>query len=461
MPHLKCVTLLVLIGLSLFSSPRLWSAETTRPNVVLIFSDDQGMHDVGCYGSEIPTPNIDSLATQGMKFNQWYVASSICTPSRYGLLTGQFPSRSESQLLNALMFLGPEDAERGIQAGETTFASLLQKNGYRTALIGKWHLGHGNKHFLPTHHGFDSFIGHTGGCIDFFMMRYGKIQDWYHNEEHHDEVGYATELITDEAVKFLKQQTSEQPFYLHLAYNAPHFGKSWDRSKDLPVNIMQPHPKDLHRVVNIEDELRRQFAAMVVSLDDGVGKVLSTLEETNQAKNTIVIFMTDHGGDPKYGGNNLPFRGDKASLFEGGIRVPCLIRWPGVIAAQSENNTVCSSLDIFPTICDWANIKVDDQTLDGRNIAGLLDGSVKQLPPRDLVWHLGTHDRLDRGEWHALRSGDWKYLTTPEGDEFLFNLKNDPHEKKNLVDQEPRKLAEIKKRRQQIFDGIYQNVQRR
>jgi arylsulfatase A-like enzyme len=160
-----------------------------RPNIVLIFSDDQGVNDVGCYGSEIRTPHIDRIAREGVRFDRWYSASSICTPSRFGLLTGRNPSRSRHQLLSALMFMAEEHRRTGIQPGETTLATKLKEAGYDTALIGKWHLGHGDPSLLPTRHGFDTFIGHTGGCIDFFTMTYGRIPDWYHQEEHVTEWG--------------------------------------------------------------------------------------------------------------------------------------------------------------------------------------------------------------------------------------------------------------------------------
>ena len=420
-----------------------------RPNVVLIFTDDQGMNDVGAYGSEIATPHIDSLGRDGMKFSQWYVASSICTPSRFGLLTGQFPTRSRDGLLSALMFLN--DKERGIQQGEVTFPALLRKSGYQTALIGKWHLGHGAKTFLPTRHGFSEFIGHTGGCIDFYTMRYGIQRDWYHDEKHVDEYGYATDLITDEAVKFLKRQKNDRPFFLYLAYNAPHFGKGWDPTKELVVNIMQPPPADLARVGHIKDPMRRTFAAKVANMDDGIGRVLAALKANGQERDTLVIFMTDHGGDYEFGGSNKPFRGEKATLFEGGIRVPCLMRWPGRIKAGSKSDEILSALDLFPTVCALARVDVAERQLDGVDITGILTGVQKTLPARELLWHTGSHAELKRGTWTALRQGDWKFLETSMGDQFLFNLAQDPHEKANLRAQHPKLFNDLRKRRDALL----------
>lgn len=438
----------------------LWLASPSlaadRPNILLIFTDDQGINDVGCYGSEIPTPNIGRLASEGMKFEQWYSASSICTPSRFGLLTGQNPSRFKDQLLSALMFMADEHKETGIQQGETTIAEILRESGYDTALIGKWHLGHGGKDLLPTRHGFNSFIGHTGGCIDFFTMTYGNIPDWYHQEVHVSENGYATELITDEAISYLEDREGEdEPFFLYLAYNAPHYGKGWSPSNQTPINIMQPQAEDLRRVAGIEDKVRREFAAMTVSLDDGVGKVIEALDANGLSEDTLVVFLTDHGGDPVYGGSNLPYRGDKATLFEGGLRVPCIMRWPGKIEAGSASNVVCSSLDLFPTFCSLAGIAADDLRLDGRNLSSvMIEGT--GWSDRMLFWELGVHAELERNPWSAVRSGDWKYLHTPNDGEFLFNVANDPYEKRNLMLIEPERFKDLRALRDNL-SSYYRN----
>ena len=443
MPHLVSTLLFVAL-----SSAFLF-AESERPNIVLIFTDDQGVNDVGCYGSEIPTPNIDRLASEGMKFSQWYSASAICTPSRFGLLTGRNPSRSKHQLLSALMFMADEHKSAGIQPDETTIATRLKEGGYDTALIGKWHLGHGAKELLPTHHGFDRFIGHTGGCIDFFTMTYGVIPDWYHQEEHVSENGYATELITEEAVGYLKsREESEKPFFLYLAYNAPHFGKGWSPRDQKPVNLMQPQAADLKRVESIEDKIRREFAAMTVSLDDGVGKVLEAIDESGLTRNTLVIFLTDHGGDPVYGGSNKPLRGDKAMLFEGGIRVPCLMRWPAKIPAGSENSAIVSSLDLFPTFCQLAGIAPGER-LDGKDLAPAIFGQ-ELWNERKLFWELGAHAELARKPWSAVRSGSWKYVETPKDGEFLFNLGNDPNETTNLANLEPERFNQLRAERDRL-----------
>lgn len=436
---LACITLFATLASSVQAA--------SRPNILLIFTDDQGIHDVGCYGSEIPTPNIDRLASEGKRFTNWYSASSICTPSRYGLLTGRNPSRSQDRLLGALMFMEEEDRRRGIHDGETTFAELLRDTGYYTGIVGKWHLGHGNQGFLPMSHGFEQFIGHTGGCIDYFTMTYGIIPDWYHNSEYVNENGYATELITDEAIDFLtrRSQQRDQPFLLYLAYNAPHFAKGWDPKNQLPINIMQPQAKELQRVADIPDKVRREFGAMVVSLDDGIGRLLDSLESLQLADETLVIFVTDHGGDPVYGGSNLPLRGDKATLFDGGLKVPCLMRWPGKIASESESDDVLSSLDLFPTLCRLTETDCSHLKLDGLEISEtILDG--KPMVERELFWELGSHAALDRGSWLALRDGDWKLVSTPDGDDFLFDLSVDPNERVDRKQSAPEVFSALREK---------------
>ncbi|MCA9058725.1 MAG: sulfatase-like hydrolase/transferase, partial [Planctomycetaceae bacterium] len=408
------------------------ASSNSRPNIVLIMSDDQGMADVGCYGSEIPTPHLDQLGRDGIRFLNWYSASSICTPSRFGLLTGRNPCRSQDQLMSALMFQAEIDQNRGLRPGETTVAGLLRDAGYTTALIGKWHLGHGKQEFLPVFHGFETFKGHTGGCIDYFTMTYGVIPDWYEGTQHVARNGYATELITDEAISYLEtHQNSEEPFFLYLPFNAPHFAKGWSPADSKTVNLMQAQAAELKRVEFIEEKVRREFAAMVVSLDDGIGRILQTLDELKLADNTVVIFLTDHGGDPVYGGNNRPWRGDKATLFDGGLRVPCLMRWAGHWPAGTVSTELTTSLDLLPTLCELAGADSQSVQPDGISLVNHLTTGV-DLPERELFWRTGQHAELERGTWTALRAGSDKYVQDGTGVEYLFNLADDALEQHDL-----------------------------
>ena len=417
---------------------------TEKPNIVMIFTDDQGVNDVGCYGSEIATPVVDQLAEEGMRFNQFYAASSICTPSRFGLLTGKYAHRSKDQLLNALMFLEKVDADRGIRPEEETYVNRLRQVGYRTALVGKWHLGHGHDKFMPTHHGFDSFFGHTGGCVDFFTLCYANIPDWYRNHEIVSTDGYATDVITDEAIEILESHasSSSKPLYLHLSYNAPHFGKGWDSKNQKPHNVMQPKPTDLEKVASITDPLRRAFAAKVIGLDKSIGQVLRKLDELDMRENTIVVFMTDHGGDPKYGGSNLPLRGNKATLYEGGIRVPCIVRWPNRIKAHSQSDVPSCAIDWMPTFGELTGYRYDDT--DGCSLLPLLTkGHTETNHSRTLVWRTGAHRSLARKAWLAVRQGQWKMVIEPGKAPALFDLSDDPNETKDLSDKYPNEVRRL------------------
>jgi arylsulfatase A-like enzyme len=413
------------------------------PNILVIFTDDQGFKDVGCYGSEFPTPNMDRLAREGMKFNNFYAASAICTPSRFGFLTGKNPSRSQDRLLSALMFEDKSHGKFGIHPSETTLPQVLKKVGYQTALLGKWHLGHGDASFSPLQHGFDYSYGHTAGCVDYFTMDYGNTPDWYRNDIPIDETGYATDLISTETISYLENRDKQKPFFVFVAYNAPHYGKGWDDGHDQSVNVLQPHPRDLERVKNIEDPSRRKYAAMVVSLDDGIGKVLDYLDRAGITENTLVIFMSDHGGDPNYAGNNGSLRAGKATLFEGGIKVPCMVRWPGKIKPNVESNTPSWAIDWYPTLASIAGVKTTESVLDGQNIEKMLGGDAGSAK-REMYWELGSHSELERGHWVAYRNENWKYVNSPTEGEWLFNLQADPNEKQNLKDKEAAMFDRLK-----------------
>ena len=258
----------------------------------------------------------------------------------------------------------------------------MRENGYRTALIGKWHLGHGEPGFSANKHGFDYQYGSEGGCVDYFTMKYGYKPDWARNGKQIVEEGYSTDLITDDAVRYLKGK-HEKPFFLFLSYTAPHYGKGWDEEEKKFTNILQSKPEDRARFPHITDTNRLEYAGMVAAMDDGVGRVMETLKKQKLDKNTLVIFTSDNGGDYRYGGSNKPFRGQKAQLFEGGIRLPCLMRWPGKIKAGSVTDQPISGLDFFPTFCSLAGIS--EFTFTGRNGYFAGDFSGKETVARPVL----------------------------------------------------------------------------
>jgi len=351
------------------------------------------------------------------------------------MLTGRYPNRSRDRLTAALMFLKKRDADRGIRPEATTIAELLRKRGYHTGLVGKWHLGHGKTDFLPLRHGFAQFYGCTGGCVDYFTKCYGIQPDWYRGDRHVEEAGYATDLITHEAVRFLEAQKPDRPFFLHLAYTAPHYGKGWDPERKKVTNILQAKKSDLARFSHVEDERRRTYAAMVASMDDGIGRVLDALRRSGLERDTLAIFISDNGGDPRYGGSNGPLRSRKGTVFEGGIRVPFLVRWPGRIKPGSVSRQVACGVDLFPTLCRLVGIDATGIELDGIDLTPtLLEGRVVD---RSLFWS-------SYGD--AYRQGPWKYVRTPEGNEMLFNLRKDPREQVDLASAKVGVFADLKAR---------------
>lgn len=422
-----------------------FAASAPRPNILLIFADDLGYGDLSSYGAEFRTPHIDSIGAEGARFEQFYVAAPVCTPSRFGLLTGRYPVRSRDRLLGALMFLDKKDDERGLRAGETTVASVLRENGYRTALIGKWHLGHGLPEFAPQRHGFEHTYGCHGGCVDYFTKRYGQKPDWYRDGTPLEEEGYSTDLITTEAQRWLGEQRPDRPFFLFLAYTAPHYGKGWDAASGKTTNPLQAKPEDRARFPHIKDPSRLEYAAMVASMDDGVGRVLATLRERGLERDTLVLFTSDNGGDPRYAGNNGSLRGQKAQLFEGGIREPCLMRWPGRIAPGTRVTRPASTLDFFPTFGALAGADTGSLRLDGTNIAPFVLGRGELPLDRTFFW------QAPRAK--ALRQGPWKYVLEGKT-EYLFQLEEDPGERRNLAQVESKRLAELKARHAAILADI-------
>ena len=432
----------ILLGLLAILPALAMAAGGERPNIVLIFSDDQGWGDLSAYGSQIPTPQIDSIARDGIRFTDFYVSAPVCTPSRFSLLTGMLPHRSHDRLDDgALMPTQAQDADRGIRPDERTLAEMLKPLGYRTAAIGKWHLGHGDPKFLPTRHGFDQFYGFTPGCVDFFTLRYGRDRCWYRGEELVDDTGYATDLLTDEAVKFI-EEAGDEPFFLYLPYNAPHYAKSWDEAAQASTNTLQAKPEDRAAMDWIADERRREYAGMVKALDDGVGRVLAALEKEGIAEETWVIFISDNGGDLDYGASNGLLAGDKNTLWEGGIRVPCVMRLPGRIAPGTVSAQPGSALDSVPTVAG----------LVGAELAGMVDG-VDLRPAlfdgkpvdRELFWDYKGNA--------AMRRGDWKYLRI-KGEERLHNLANDARELQNRAAAEPERLAALKAAHAAVAEGL-------
>ncbi|MFC1558377.1 sulfatase-like hydrolase/transferase [candidate division KSB1 bacterium] len=406
-----------------------------RPNVIIIVADDTGWNDVGYHGSEIKTPNIDRLARENVEFDQFYVYP-VCSPTRACLLTGRPPSRHG--------IVSPLGDEPGLPKGTVTLAGLLGRNGYDTAITGKWHLG-AVPEGRPLQYGFDYSYGYLRGQIDPYTHLY-KLGDktWHRNDVLFDEEGHATDLITDDALKFIKNPRDKNtPFFLYVPYSVPHYPldeeKRWtDIYKD-----------------TIENETRRLFAASMTHMDDGIGRILSALKELDIEENTVVLFLSDNGGqqswhsETEYGGkfkahdvlgDNKPLREWKGSLYEGGIRVPAVMRWKGRLGQRRITDAVHVS-DIFPTVAYLAGMEVpNDLNVEGINFWDtVLGGSMPE--ERIMYWRAPGQLALRKGDWKIVHNG--KSLDV--GADELYNISDDPLETKDLAESNKDKLTELHK----------------
>jgi arylsulfatase A-like enzyme len=423
------------------------------PNIIIIYADDLGYGDLSSYGGDIPTPNIDRIGQAGIRFTDFYVSSPVCTPSRYSLLTGSYPQRSRYDLDKVIM---PGD-DNHFAEEEVTLAELLKTQGYRTAITGKWHLGSAQPSYLPMHQGFDLFSGHKAGCIDYFHHVYGGMGSfWFINGEPTSEEGYSTDLITDHAVDFIESAKSNtNPFFLYIPYNAPHFGKTDpDNVPEVTtslfegeyknykiMNSLQAPEKYVERFAHIEDPYRRLYSAMVASLDDNVGRLWEKLEKENLLENTIIWFVSDNGGysETYYGhASNGPLRGEKATLWEGGIRVPAMVCWPGSIEANQVVDQPVCNIDIVPTLGAISGFSdaLAKLPIDGVDISSVLFDQA--TIERDIFWRYQDET--------AFRRGNWKLRNSDE----LYDLSTDIGEKNNVARAHPDKLKEL----QQAFKAV-------
>jgi len=388
------------------------AAQTTRPNVLFILADDLGYGDLSCYGRpEYKTPVLDNLAKQGMKFSDNYASAPVCTPTRTAYITGRYPHHLAVGLEEPL---SDSNMQLGIPPEHPTIATLVKTAGYETALIGKWHLGN-LPEFGPNRHGFDEFFGINGSSADYFTHKNNAGRfDLYENLEPSKDEGYLTDLFTDRAIHFITRKRSS-PFFLSLQYNAPHW--PWDGPADKALD----HD---HRPMTDGGSLST-YAEMVKSMDTGIGRVLKALASAGLERNTLVIFTSDNGGE-RYS-FNWPFSFQKFNLWEGGIRVPAIVRWPGVVLSGRTTSQVAITMDWTATIVALAGAKPDPQySLEGEDLMPVLKGDTTH--DRTLFWRLRTQN--------AARMGKWKYLR--EGaNEHLFDLSVDPGEKAELRTKHP------------------------
>lgn len=396
-----------------------------RPNIIYIMTDDMGYGDLSCYGQKnYTTPNLDKLAAQGVKFLNAYAAAPVCTPTRVALMTGRYPARTPVGLMEPLR--SPElDSAYGLTREIPSLPRLMKTGGYETALIGKWHLGF-TREQSPVQNGFDYFFGIHGGGADYFSYRsnVGRAYDLYENDELVYPHGYLTELITQKSVEFIRQKHSK-PFFLDISFNAPHW--PWQG----PSDVAYPDSVDFRAGGSPS-----VYAAMMKSLDDGVGQIMKALDDAGLSNQTIVIFTNDNGGERYSDGGGLS--NGKMSLWEGGIKVPTFVRWPGRIQAGTTSEQVAVTMDWTATILAVAGAKANTKfPLDGIDLMPILTGRSK-IMDRTLYWRT-----FQRTQHKALRDGKWKYLRDEKG-EYLFDLSADPEETKDMKEMETKRLQKMK-----------------
>lgn len=407
------------------------SSDSVRPNIVIIFTDDQGWADAGCYGStDILTPGIDSIANHGVRFTQFYSAAPVCSPSRAGLMTGRQPLRA------GLGGNAPsQEGKPGLPASEVTMAEVFREAGYATGHIGKWHLGY-TPETMPRGQGFDYSFGHMGGCIDnyshFFYWQGPNRHDlWLNGKSIHRPGRFFPDLMVEHAQTFI-EANRDQPFLMYFAANVPHYPYQGDPDwLDRYANL--PYPRNL-------------YAAFLSTLDARIKALLAYLESAGLRGNTIVVFQSDHGYSTEErahsgGGSAGPFRGSKFSLYEGGLRVPAIISWPGHIPESQSRDQVAYGCDWLPTLAELASVSLPETTLDGKSLVPVLKSTT--APSAHEVLHWGT-DRY----W-AVRRDQWKLITTmprkkdAKPQVWLSNLKADLEEQTNFASQHPDVVDEL------------------
>ena len=411
------------------------AAETKRPNIIVLLADDLGYADLGCQGStEVPSPNIDSIAAQGVRFTDAYVTAPQCCPSRAGLLTGRYQNRFgyESNESNKPRSAKHPAGLGGMPVGERTMGDRFKAAGYVTGMIGKWHLGSVLEGSKPFERGFDETFWHPVGGVLLPDPKTGLLSDIYRGPVKVQEKEYSTDAFGREAVDFIGRHR-DRPFFLYVAFVPPH-------------EPLEAKPEDLAKFAHVADLKRRTMLAMMASLDGNVGRVLDKLREEKLEEDTLVFFVSDNGGVPhKNASRNVPCRGWKGQLLEGGIRVPFLAQWKGRLPAGEVYRQPVISLDILPTALAAAGVEVPpDWKLDGVDLLPYLTGA-KQGPPHDaLYWRFrasGDPEFYDR--W-AIRQGDWKLVKTHMEPLGLYNLAADIGESKNLADAEPERVVAMK-----------------
>jgi len=412
-----------------------------KPNFIVILADDMGYGDIGCYGNKnIKTPNLDKLAEEGVRFTDFHSNGAVCSPTRAALLTGKYQQRTG--ITGVVTAKSHRDV--GLQISENTIADILRKKYYKTGIFGKWHLGYSKK-YNPIHQGFDEFIGYVSGNVDYHShVDQEGYYDWWRAYELINQRGYTTDLITENAIDFI-QRNKENPFFLYIAHEAPHspYQNRESRADRCPGGVLGVD----FPVSGSEKDIPSLYKDMVEILDENVGKTMDVLKELKLDNKTVVIFCSDNGANRN--GSTGGLKGFKGSVWEGGHRVPAIIRWPGRIKQGQTSNEPVLTMDIMPTILEIAGHE-NYTGIDGISLADHLINN-KPLSSRVLFWQ--------HGNYYAIRKNNWKLVVSKnyENPE-LYDLKSDVTELIDVSDKNPKivkdLLEELKAWQKDVFDGV-------
>jgi arylsulfatase A len=403
-----------------------------KPNVILIFTDDQGTIDVNCYGSkDLYTSNLDRLAKEGTRFTQFYVGAPVCSPSRAALMTGRYP-----QGAGVPGNVSSQPGHTGMPTEQITIAEMMKTADYTTGHVGKWHLGY-TPETMPNGQGYDSSFGHMGGCIDnyshfFYWSGPNRHDLWRNGREVWNDGEFFGDLMVDECKNFINEN-KEQPFFLYWAINMPHY----------PLQGKEKWRKKYQHL----DAPRRMYAAFISTMDEMVGKVIDHLDESGLREDTLIIYLSDHGHSVEQrtfsgGGSSGDFRGHKFTLWEGGIRVPCIVSWPGRIPQNAVRNQTAVSIDWMPTIAQYCGIKPPEHKIDGTSIVSIIESPDAPSPHKVIHWQTsrGKHWAVREGNWKLVHNGpatDYKGHKLPKAEDFLSNIAQDATETKNIARSNP------------------------
>ncbi|MCB9383657.1 MAG: sulfatase-like hydrolase/transferase [Bryobacterales bacterium] len=429
MPRLALLTLLFSLALS----------AANKPNIVILLADDLGFHDVGFHGGEIRTPNIDKLAEEGVQLERFYV-HPVCSPTRAGLMTGRYPIR-----FGSMRAVYPPWRKGGLDPAEKTIADGLAAAGYKhRGVFGKWHLGHSDVKYHPLRRGFTEFFGHYNGAIDYFTHEREGELDWHAGYETAHDEGYSTDVVASKAADFIKRHAAEGPYLCYVPFNAPHSPFQALESDMDPYRTLEAVPgkwgADGQRRKN-----RRILGGMIAALDRGVGTILSAIDASGERDETLVLFLSDNGG---VGGisSNYPLRDAKASVFEGGIRVPAAVRWPAAFEGGRKTSSPMANIDVMPTVLAAAGVhSAPGKPLDGRNLLDVWSGKTERMG-RELYNYIGQQG--EDSEQVSVITPEWKLVVigppvnkpevqTPKREIYLFEIERDPNENENVAAEHP------------------------